>query len=79
MFHRVADFLNENNILYGKQFGFQKGCSTNHAILQLVDDMCDGFDKGKYTSGIFIDLSKAFYTVDQWHWRLPSIYSLVSF
>ena len=64
MYNRVYDFLKQNNIIYSKQFGFQKNTSTEHAILQLIDEITNSFSKGEYTLGIFIDLSKAFDTVD---------------
>ena len=38
--------------------------STEHAILQLVNQMTEAFSQGKYTLGIFIDLSKAFDTIN---------------
>ena len=37
MYNRLYKYLLDSNILYKKQFGFQEGHSTNHAILQLVD------------------------------------------
>ena len=55
----------ENNILYSKQFDFQNGHSTDHAVLQLVDQITESFENTKYTLGVFIDLSKAFDTVDR--------------
>ena len=55
--------LNQN-ILYRKQFGFQQGHSTEHAILQLFDQINDNLEKNYFTLGVFIDLSKAFDTVD---------------
>ena len=48
-----------NNILYQKQFGFQNAHSTEHAILQLVNQITDAFSQGKCILGIFIDLSEA--------------------
>ena len=47
-----------------KQFDFQSGYSTNDAIVQLVDKIFDSFEKEQFTLGVFIDLSKAFDTVD---------------
>ena len=51
-------------MLFDKQFGFQLNNSTEHAILQLVNDISNSFERGQYTLEIFIDLSKAFDTVD---------------
>ena len=45
-------------------FLFSKNNSTEHAIFQLTRDITSSFEKGEYTLGIFIDLSKAFDTVD---------------
>ena len=64
MYNRLYQYLTENKILYPKQFGFQKGHSTEHAIVQLVDQILESFEYNKYTLGVFIDLSKAFDTVD---------------
>ena len=64
MYNRVYNFLTKNNLLFSRQFGFQKNTSTEHAILQLVDDIKKSFSKGEFTLGVFIDLSKAFDTVD---------------
>ena len=37
MYNRLYNLLIKNNILYSKQFGFQKGHSTEHAIIQFID------------------------------------------
>ena len=64
MYHRLYEHLKENDILYKKQFGFQQKHSTEHAILQLIDQVNKSFDRNQFTLGIFIDLSKAFDAVD---------------
>ena len=51
-------------MLFDKQFGFQLNNSTEHAILELVNDISNSFERGQYTLEIFIDLSKVFDTVD---------------
>ena len=39
MYNRLYKFLVENNILYQNQFGFQNADSTEHAVLQLVNQI----------------------------------------
>ena len=64
MYNRLYKSLIENNILCSKQFGFQNGHSTDHAVVQLVDQIIESFENNKYTLGVFIDPLKAFDTVD---------------
>ena len=61
---RAHAYLIENNILYSKQFDFQNGHSTDHAVVQLVDQIIKSSENNKYTLGVLIGLSKAFDTVD---------------
>ena len=51
-------------MLYNKQFDFQKGHSTDHAIAQLADQIHEMFDKNIYMLGAFVDLSNTFDTVN---------------
>ena len=64
MYNCLYKYLTEQKILHPQQFGFRKGHFTEHAIAQLVDQIYKSFENDKYTVGIFIDLSKAFDTVD---------------
>ena len=64
MYNRHYAYLAENNILFNKQFGFRAGHSTEHALLELIDQISDSFNDKSYFSGIFIGLLKAFDTVD---------------
>ena len=64
MYNRLYTFFNDNNLFFVKQFGFQKNTSTEHAILQLINDISKAFAKKEFTLGVFIDLSKAFDTVN---------------
>ena len=51
-------------ILYESQYGFRQNMSTSLAILELVENITTSIDDCKSTVGIFIDLKKAFDTVD---------------
>ena len=64
MYNRLYKYLKENNVLYERQFGFESRYSTSDAIIQLVDKIFGSFEKEQFTLGVFIDLSKAFDTVD---------------
>ena len=59
----LSNIDNILQILYYKQLGFQKGCSTNHAILNLVAIILRVLDDGQIVCRMFIDLEKAFVTV----------------
>ena len=60
----VLDFFDDNNILYDHQFGFRKHHSTSHAVITLVERVTKALDTGKIIVGVFLDLKKAFDTVD---------------
>ena len=60
----VYRFLDNNTVLYEKQFGFRKSYSTAQALLNIFQKIMDALDKGNYACGVFIDLQKAFDTVD---------------
>ena len=64
VFKYLIEFLNDNNILYEYQFGFRKHHSTSHALIALVDRVTKSIDTVKYIVGVFLDLKKAFDTVD---------------
>ena len=59
-------FLYTNKILYPNQYGFRKGHSTTHPILQFVDTnfIALNMSEEEYSLGVFCYLKKAFDTVD---------------
>ena len=62
---RIMDFLNERNFLTSNQGGFRKGYSTVSTIADLTDDLFKGINSGLTTLASFVDLRKAFDTVNQ--------------
>ena len=64
MYNHLYMYLKEHNIIYKKQFSFQSRYSTNDDMVHLVDKMFDSFEREQFTLGVFINLSKAFDTVD---------------
>jgi hypothetical protein len=63
--HRFTDFFSKNNVLIKSQFGFRKKSSTSLAIFYLVQDLLKSFHEKSYTICLFLDLRKAFDTVDK--------------
>ena len=64
MHERLYNFLNMHNCIYENQFGFRKKHSTDHALISITEDIRDALDNNRIACGIFIDLQKAFDTVD---------------
>ena len=59
---RLYHFL-EHNILFENQFGFRKNNSTSYTLMEITERI-ESIDSGKFGCGIFIDLRKAFDTVN---------------
>merc|ERR1711874_112311 len=57
-------FLNKNNAFYKYQYGFRENHSTDHALIEIVDGIKLDIDSSKLAGGIFVDLTKAFDTVN---------------
>ena len=64
MYKRLYDFLELHNILYNFQFGFRASHSINHALISLTEMIKSTFDNKRFGCGIFLDLQKAFDTVN---------------
>ena len=63
-FNQLEHFLNVNDLIYNLQFGFRKKYSTNHALLSIVEQIRHNLDNGSFACGVFVDLEKAFDTVN---------------
>lgn len=61
---RVYDFMEKHKLIYPNQFGFRQFHSTVHALTYMTESIRSSIDDNKFVAGIFIDLQKAFDTVD---------------
>ena len=61
---RLYTYLNKYKILYIHQYGFRTNHSTILALIELIDNIKDQMNSNKYAAGLYVDLKKAFDTVD---------------
>ena len=64
MFNRLTEVLNLHNTLYSKQFGFCNNHSSALALIDLISNISSAINRNESTLGIFLDLSKAFDTIN---------------
>ena len=64
MFNQLHAHFEVNKLYYNSQYGFRRNHSTEFAALELIDRILLDMDKGEIPFAIFIDLSKAFDTLD---------------
>ena len=51
-------------VLLEHQYGFRRKYSTNHAVLSILEEVRQQLDKKNFSCGVFVDLEKAFDTVN---------------
>jgi len=64
VYSRLESFIAKHNIFCENQFGFREKHSTYMALLNIIDQITEQLDSKAFSLGIFIDLSKAFDTID---------------
>ncbi len=64
VYNRLYSFISKFNILTSKQFGFQKGKSTEHALVELQSKIINAYENKLNSCSIFLDFAKAFDTVN---------------
>ncbi|XP_013857613.1 RNA-directed DNA polymerase from mobile element jockey, partial [Austrofundulus limnaeus] len=62
---QLKEFLYSNELLSKLQSGFRKKHSTITAATKVINDIIVALDQKQYCASLFIDLSKAFDTVDR--------------
>ena len=64
MYNRLESYLESQDIIFKHQFGFRKGYSTEHALMSITEQIKKNFNQKNFTCGVFVDLEKAFDTVN---------------
>ena len=64
VYNRTYEFLSNNHLLYKKQYGFRTDHSTYMTVIDFINAVNKAIDQNMNTVGIFMDLSKAFDTID---------------
>ena len=64
MHKRLYSFLEKYDILHSLQFGFRANHSTLHALISVTESVKQTIDEGIFGCGVFIDLQKAFDTIN---------------
>ena len=64
MYERIYSFLKEHKLIYPLQFGFRENHCIDHVLINITEDIRSTLDGRRYGRGIFIDLQKAFDTVN---------------
>ena len=60
----MEKFINKHSILHDCQFGFRTGRSPSMALLSLIENITASLDDHKHAVGVFMDIKKAFDTID---------------
>ena len=64
VFSQLYDYFRNNDLFYDSQYGFLKNHSTEYAAMELTDKVLKDIDERNISLAIFMDLSKAFDTLD---------------
>ena len=64
VFKQLNEYFEKNKLLYNSQYGYRQGHSTESACMELIDKLHQQLDNSKRPLCIFIDLSKAFDTLN---------------
>ena len=64
IYHQTYSYFQSNNLFFTSQYGFRAGHSTEHAAIEIVDKIIKNLDMNELPINIYLDLSKAFNTLD---------------
>ncbi|GFX45949.1 probable RNA-directed DNA polymerase from transposon X-element [Trichonephila clavipes] len=58
--NRIHNFTDSINFINPNQYGFTRHLSTYHPLLRLTEKITSGFQRGRSTGAVFLDIQKAF-------------------
>ena len=61
---RLDTFIDKHCLLSDSQYGFRANRSTAMALMDSIEEITNSIDEYKYVAGVFIDLKKAFDTIN---------------
>ena len=64
VYNRTVSFLDQHDLFYNIQYGFRKNHSCSNAIMEITNEILKNKENNIHTASVFIDLSKAFDTLD---------------
>ena len=64
MYSRVYNFFDKSRLIYSLQFSFRQHYSPSYVLLNKIEIIMKFLHDGNFAFGIFVDLQKAFDTVD---------------
>ena len=64
IYKQLYDYFQKNNMFYAHQYGFRTGHCTEYAALEIIDRVTTQLDINNIPLNIFLDLSKAFDSLD---------------
>ena len=62
--NRLDKFIDKHKLLTESQYGFRPNRATSMTVIESVEEISNSIDQKQYTVGIFIDLKKAFDTIN---------------
>ena len=64
IFNQLMFYITNENMISSKQYGFRPGFTTSDCLIDLIEEITSSLDQGYYVVSLFLDLSKAFDTVN---------------
>ena len=64
VYKRTYSFMESTSQIFNSQYGFRSQHSCENAVSELVSEITKGFQNGFFTTALFLDLSKAFDTLE---------------